>query len=81
MSRVDTDVSQRVVEAVADYTDTDMLELPPLYDSVDPDALNKLIRSASDSHVTFEYAGYRITIDTQGAIQIDENSPPFECKV
>ena len=38
----DDPISQKVIEAIADATGVDPLELPPLYDSVDPDALDSL---------------------------------------
>lgn len=36
--------SERVVETVAEATATDPLELEPLYDVIDPDALDRLFR-------------------------------------
>ena len=64
------------MEAVADYTDTDELDLPTLFDSIDPEALDKVVRSMSDGTVSFVYAGLRIAVDSRGAIRVEEDSPP-----
>lgn len=53
--------SVRVVEALADATDTDSRALdPPLSSAVDPDALDALVASDADACVTFEYADHRL---------------------
>lgn len=75
MNRGCSNVSERVVEAVATYSDTDELELPPLFDSIDPDALDGLIRSMSHGTVSFVYAGQRITVTSRGEIRVEERSP------
>ncbi|WP_276256725.1 HalOD1 output domain-containing protein [Halomontanus rarus] len=61
-----------VVLAVADASGVDPLELPPLGDTIDPDALNELFMARSEStvaKVTFEYAGYDVTVRGDGEIQ------------
>lgn len=63
-------VSERVVRSVADNTNTDPLELPPLFDTVDPDALDALVRSLSDGELTFTYAGCAVTVDSTGAVEL-----------
>ncbi|MFB1062412.1 HalOD1 output domain-containing protein [Natrinema sp. H-ect4] len=52
-----------VIEAVAEATDSDPLDLPPLYEAVDPDALNTLFDSSETSgQVSFPYAGFEVTV-------------------
>ena len=59
--------STAVVLAVADELDRDELDLPPLGDAIDPDALDSLLRTASsDVSVTFRYAGFEIDVGTDG---------------
>lgn len=69
-------MSERVVEAVANDSDTDALDLPPLFDSVDPDALDGVVRSMSDGYVSFIYAGRRVTVTSRGDIRVEGYSPP-----
>lgn len=60
--------SLEIVDRVAEMEEQDPLDLPPLYDSIDPDALDRLSKS---NKIQFEYAGYKITIDS-GTIRIDQ---------
>ena len=64
--------STAVVLAVADELGRDELDLPPLGDVVDPDALDTLLRRASsDAIVTFRYAGFEIDVGTD-AVELRE---------
>lgn len=52
-----------VIEAVAEVTDSDPLDLPPLYEAVDPDALNSLFNGSETSNqVRFQYAGFEVVV-------------------
>lgn len=52
-----------VIEAVAEATESDPLDLPPLYESVDSDALNTLFNGSETSvQVVFQYAGFEVVI-------------------
>ncbi|AXR76619.1 hypothetical protein AArc1_0275 [Natrarchaeobaculum sulfurireducens] len=39
-----------------------MTDLPPVSDTVDPEAVGALLESGTDVTVRFEYAGYRVVI-------------------
>lgn len=67
---VSLSVSERVVEAVAEATDTDPMELPPLHDTLDSDALDALIPSMANGELSFDYAGCSITVNNKAAVQI-----------
>ncbi|MCU4744792.1 HalOD1 output domain-containing protein [Natronoglomus mannanivorans] len=61
-----------VVSAVAEASGADPLELPPLGRAIDPDALNELFTGRSEStvaEVTFQYAGYDVTVRGNGEVQ------------
>ncbi|OIB57844.1 HalOD1 output domain-containing protein [Natrialba sp. SSL1] len=64
----DTDhtASLAVIEAVSTATDCDPTELPPLYDTIDPDALDALFsdQTATDvrPEISFTYDQYEVTI-------------------
>lgn len=67
-------LSQVVVEAVASAEGVDPLDLEvPLYDAVDPDALDALFRSGAtvDGRVEFEYHGYEVTVTGDGHVTLD----------
>lgn len=72
--------SEAVIEAIAIQSDTDDLtvvadDLEPLYDAIDPTALDALFGPSATSDrspgsVTFDYAGRRITVDTSGCVEL-----------
>lgn len=71
-------VSRAVVDAVADAKGVSPVDVyPPLYDAVDPDALEQFVSSitpgstAKDVHVTFYYAGFEITVTGDGAVALE----------
>lgn len=65
--------TERVVKAVATYTDTDPLELPPLYDSLDSDALDAVTHGLSNGTVQFQYADHSVTVHGDGTVEIADD--------
>lgn len=62
-----------IVRAVASVSNRETTELEPLYDTVDPEALETCVTSlceSSDCAVTFVYAGYEIRIDGDGLVTL-----------
>ncbi|AGB31689.1 hypothetical protein Natpe_1809 [Natrinema pellirubrum DSM 15624] len=57
-----------IVNRVAEMEEQDPLDLPPLYDSVDPDALDRL---AESSYIQLNYIGYDIIVN-RGTITISQ---------
>lgn len=55
-----------VLDAVADRKSVTPLDLPPLYDAVDPEALDALFASATAGRVRVElaYAGCDVVLET-----------------
>lgn len=66
--------STAVVEMVAIAADVEPSALDPLYDTVDPEALDRLIgkdeTSAVAVEVVFEYAGYDVTVRGDGVVTV-----------
>ena len=68
--------SAAVIETVAVACNREPTGLEPLYEVVDPDALDALVRSSSDSPaaerttVTFEFADKSVTVHGGGAIAV-----------
>lgn len=64
-------VAVAIVEAVAEASGSDVTELPPLSERVDPDALVRLCESReSDVRMQFPYAGYAVTVGPNGRISV-----------
>ncbi|MCU4743992.1 hypothetical protein OB955_15180 [Halobacteria archaeon AArc-m2/3/4] len=54
-----------LVTAIADLNGCDPLNLPPLRERIDPEALNRLFSSNGAStvdHLTFYYCGYEVVV-------------------
>lgn len=61
--------SAAVVESVSAVSGRDPLALPPLYERIDPDALDTLLRTESNGvQVAFEYAGMSVRMGADGSI-------------
>lgn len=78
----DEPVSTALVMGVAAVTNTPPTEIEPLYDIVDPDALDRLFEPVADSsprrgdgRVTFPMNGCLVTVYGNGEVEI---SPPDE---
>jgi len=64
-----------VVERLAATKGCDPEALPSLYQSVDPDALERLVTKGTESglmHVSFSYAGCQVTVDADGVVTVTE---------
>lgn len=70
MQTFDAPVSERLTRRIADATDRDACELPPLYEAIDPEALDSAIETMSNGEVSFDYVGYEVTINSNGEISL-----------
>lgn len=74
-----TSPSTAVIETVAAVSDSEPMAIVPLYEAVDPDALDSLVvangqcSSRSGPTVTFGFAGYDVSVRGDGtvAVQLD----------
>ncbi|MFC6865476.1 HalOD1 output domain-containing protein [Halomicroarcula sp. GCM10025817] len=68
----DAKPSDRVVQTVAVLTDTDPVDLPALYDAVDPEALNQLVSPEAATHlnICFTYAGTEVYFGEDGDLEV-----------
>lgn len=73
--------SESVIESVAAREGVDPMELDvPLYDAVDPDALDALVRTGNDEQnrppiqVSFTYHGYDVTVSSDGLVQVSRGN-------
>ena len=69
-----TSPSERVVRAVSRATGHDPLELPPLFESIDPDALDASIGAMADGEISFRFAGHDVTVDSDGTVDLSEQA-------
>ncbi len=64
--------SQAIVTGLAERNGISPLEMQPLYEAVDPEALDTLFQNGRSGRVTFEYAGYEVIVHGNGHIDIHE---------
>ncbi|EMA08656.1 hypothetical protein C437_08222 [Haloarcula vallismortis ATCC 29715] len=68
----DRSVVTTVVQAVAATEGRPTEDLPPLGETINPDALTACITdSNTDGHVAFDYSGHRVVVDTDGTVTVD----------
>lgn len=70
-----TSPSEAVFREVAKSEDVDPIDLEPLAETIDPDALDALFehdRDEDDLEVTFVYQGYDVTIAGDGMVDVAE---------
>ena len=58
----DTTVVVDIIRRIAEREERNALELPPLYHSIDPAALERL---APSNEIHFEYLSYEITVENR----------------
>ena len=68
-------LSTAVIKAVAKDMNTKPEELPvPLYEAIEPDALDTLFGSqnGSDGVVMFSYCDYEVTVTADGGVNLED---------
>jgi hypothetical protein len=74
-------VSVQVVQTVAEHRDTVPVDLPPLFEVIDPDALDTLFNPVQPgvplgTEVTFTYVGHEVTVADDGEVVIMVKGAP-----
>jgi len=70
--------SVAIAREIAAIEGVDPNDLEPLYDVIDTDALDELVRSSDSQHVTveFEYGEYTVRVEGPDEITVLRNDPP-----
>jgi hypothetical protein len=62
--------TEEIVDAVSRAAGTTPLELPPLHDTVDAEALERVLESNPDSQLSFSYRGFRVVASGDGTVAV-----------
>lgn len=70
------DLTYTIVQKIADRTETDPLDLPPLFDTIDPDVLQDLVKSSEEATTTirFDYCSYDVQVSGNGNINVEDRT-------
>ncbi|NIB99834.1 HalOD1 output domain-containing protein [Halobacterium sp. R2-5] len=72
-----------IVEALAEAAEIDPLDLPPLYEFVDPDALNQLFgehdgAAHADALLSFQVETWNVFVRADGRIRVCDATQPTD---
>ncbi|WP_312910136.1 HalOD1 output domain-containing protein [Natronosalvus caseinilyticus] len=73
---------ETIVDLVAAASGRSLVEMPPIYEVIDPDALNALFRlrnsgaDLEDRVFEFTYEGYRVSVHGDGRVRLTEPTNP-----
>lgn len=62
--------SEAVVQAIAQAKGIDPLEMPSLYEIMDPEALDAVLKRGSISYIQFPFCGYTVIVVADGRILV-----------
>ena len=68
----------QITEAVAERTDTEISALPPLYETIDTDALDAFLHGSAGTDarlewsLEFPYCGYHVTVDSTREVRLQQ---------
>lgn len=79
-------VSIAVVHAIAAHRNVDPVDLPPLYEWIDPDAIDALFEPTRAGgprrgHLEFEYDGQAVAVDCTDGVAITIDGSPAAASV
>lgn len=74
-SSSDTPYDIAIVEQVADAKELDVMELDPLNDVIDVDALAALFQEGAEGKAVFDYQGVEVTVTGDGSVSVRTNEP------
>lgn len=68
----DSSASDRVIRSVAALIDDDPVDLPPLYEAIDPEALDVLVDDSADDQceISFKYAETEVYFSPNGDLRV-----------
>jgi hypothetical protein len=72
-----------IIAALAEAAEMDPVDLPPLYDYVDPDALNRLFgehdgAALADALLSFQVENWNVFVRADGRIRVCDNTRPTD---
>ncbi|GAA1345973.1 hypothetical protein GCM10009647_090530 [Streptomyces sanglieri] len=73
----DTNLTEAIILRIAEQKDVSPFEMPPLYETINPVALNELFQEQQSGRLSFEYAGYEVVVHGRKRVTIHKTDPPI----
>ncbi|MFC6722022.1 HalOD1 output domain-containing protein [Halobacteriaceae archaeon SHR40] len=64
-------LTEAIVKAIAEVTDSQPMALPPLQEYTDVDSLKRLLTGTDSIEIRFEYEQVRVTIASDGKLVVE----------
>ena len=82
-SESDVSPTEVIIEALAEAAEIEPIELPPLYEFVDPDALDQLFgehdgAAHADALLSFQVETWNVFVRADGRIRVCDNTRPTD---
>lgn len=75
-------LAEVIIEAVADAANADPLELAPMHDFIDPDAVNSLFAgigtSTNGQYLSFRFDEWMVSVHADGIVRVRDVLYPIE---
>jgi hypothetical protein len=68
----DDAASTAIVDVVASVENVPARMLEPLYDTIDPDALDALVAGENPVEISFEYEGHTVVVHGDGRLELPD---------
>ena len=69
-------LSEAIVLGIAEQKDVTPYDMPTLYETINPVALNELFHERQSGRVSFEYAGFEVVVHGPERVAIHRSDPP-----
>ena len=78
----DQALTEVIIEAVAEAANADPLDLPPMYEFIDPDAVNNLFHrdrtKSLGQYISFKFDEWIVSVHADGLIRVRDVIHPIE---
>ena len=65
MAEPQNDIVHDILTEIAEIRSIELLNLPPIGEAIDTDALQSLLESSEGVQITFEYDGYEVAVSNE----------------
>lgn len=64
------DLLTQIVDAVSTAEQCEATDLPPLYETIDYEMVERMVEGSDGVEVAFQYLDYTVTVDSDGRVEV-----------